>query len=225
MQCVILAAGEGTRMRPLTLERPKPLIEVAGKPLIQHIVSALPPEITELVIIVGYKGEMIRTYCGEVFLGLPVTYIEQLNPKGGTADALFTARPVLHDRFLVLNGDDIQGAPALQKAVDCTNAILAAYSDTPERFGVVEPSEEGTLKSIIEKPENPPSNLVNTGGFVISTEIFDCATEKSAFNEYLLTDSINLYAKAHPMKIIGQDLWIPVGYPEHIAHAEAILLK
>ena len=68
MQCVILAAGEGTRMRPLTLAMPKPLVPVCGVPLIEHIVRPLPKVIDELIIVIGYKGEMIREYCGEEFM-------------------------------------------------------------------------------------------------------------------------------------------------------------
>ncbi len=75
MQCVILAAGGGTRMRPLTLVRPKPLIIIASKPLIEHIVGALPSEIDSLIMVVCYKADMIRDYCGEIFLGRPVTYV------------------------------------------------------------------------------------------------------------------------------------------------------
>lgn len=223
MQCVILAAGEGTRMRPLTLERPKPLIEVAGKPLIAHVVEALPHEIDSLVIMIGYRGDMIREYCGDVFQGRPVTYITQENPKAGNADALFTARDALYDRFLVLYGDDIHGRAALKKMVNGPDAALAIRTDHPERFGVIEQNEDGTLKHIIEKPERPSSNLVNPGGFVISTDIFDCIAEKSPLGEYFLVDNINLYVKTHPMNIIEQDLWITVNYPEDIEKAEAIL--
>ena len=222
MQCIILAAGLGIRMRPLTLEKPKPLIEIAGKPLISHIVEALPSEITELVLVVGYKGDMIREYCGDVFLGRPVTYFEQANP-GGSAEALFIAKEALRDTFLVMYADDIHGKRALKEMMRYSHAMLAARSETPERFGVVEQNADGTIKRIIEKPEHPSSDLVSTGGFVLSTDIFDCVAEKSHLGEYYLVDNVNIYAKTHPVHIVEQDLWIPIGYPEDIQKAEKIL--
>lgn len=223
MQCVILAAGEGTRMRPLTLERPKPLTLVAGVTILDHIVSALPSEIDELVLVVSYKGDMIRAYCGDLFHGRRVIYVEQTDPKGGTADALFAARDVLHDRFLVMFGDDIHGAAALKEAVQQRFACLTARSETPERFGVIECNDDGTLKSIVEKPEHPTTNFVNIGGFVLETDIFEHTAERSHLGELLLTDNITHYAQTHPMLVIEQSRWIPIGYPEDVEKAERIL--
>lgn len=210
------------RMRPLTLEKPKPLIQIADKPLLNHIVEALPSEITELVLVVGYKGDTIREYCGDTFLGKPVTYFDQPNP-GGQAEALFLAKESLRDTFLVMYADDIHGARALKELVQYPHAMLVARSETPERFGVVEQNDDGTVRRIIEKPEHPPSNLVSTGGFVLSTDIFDCVAEKSHLGEYYLVDNVNIYAQTHPVQVVEQDVWISVGYPEDIAKAEAIL--
>ncbi len=212
-------------MRPLTLEKPKPLIEVAGMPIIDHIVSALPEEIDELVIVVSYKAAMLRAHCGENFYGRPVTYVTQENPKAGTGDALFAARGVLRNRFLVMYGDDIHGAPAIKEAVGHEHAFLAAYSETPEKFGVIELNADGTLKRIVEKPSNPPSNLVNIGGFVLTDDIFNCTSERSAVGEYYLTDNITLYAERHPVQVIRQDHWIPIGYPEDVEKAERLLIE
>lgn len=220
MQCVILAAGEGTRMRPLTLDTPKPLIKVAGKPVIEHIVRALPEEITELVLVTHYLEDQIKSHFGKEYFDRPVTYVTQADPKGGTGDALFAAKDVLRDSFLVMYGDDIHGAAAIKEAVQHDNSFLVARSDTPERFGVIELNENGTLKGIIEKPEHPPTNLVNIGGFVLTTDIFKYATPRSDLGEYLLTDNITAYAQDYPVRVIEQDLWIPIGYPEHIEAAE-----
>ena len=98
MQCVILAAGKGTRMRPLTEHTPKPLIKVCGKPILQHIVEALPAEIDELILVVGYLEEQIRTFCGAEFCGRKVKYVTQGNSAGGTGDALRCAAPRHHAR-------------------------------------------------------------------------------------------------------------------------------
>lgn len=225
MQCVILAAGRGTRMGALTEDRPKPLVQVAGEPIINHIVSALPSAITELVIVVSYKADLIRKHCGSEFFGRKVTYCEQINPVGGTGDALRTAQSVLQGKFMVLNGDDIHGAKILAEAVDEPAAIIAVYSDTPERFGVLGKNEDGTLRDIVEKPSQPLSNLVNTGAFVTDVRLFDEEVPVSRLGELLVTDMLTVYAKKYPVKIIEQPEWIAIGYPEDVEKAEKILAE
>lgn len=223
MQCVILCAGKGTRMRPLTENTPKPLLSVCGKPILDHIVEALPPEVDSLVLVVGYLKEQIIAHCGEEFFGRSVTYVKQADLAGGTGDALLCAKDVVQGKFLFLNGDDIYGAPALQKIVHEDSAMFGVHSDTPELFGVLTLHENGTLKEIVEKPENPPSNLINIGGYVLSDAIFEYQTAVSHLGEVLVTDMVTDYAKDYPVAVVEQDLWLPIGYPEHIEAAEAVL--
>jgi UDP-N-acetylglucosamine diphosphorylase / glucose-1-phosphate thymidylyltransferase / UDP-N-acetylgalactosamine diphosphorylase / glucosamine-1-phosphate N-acetyltransferase / galactosamine-1-phosphate N-acetyltransferase len=223
MQCVILAAGKGTRMRPLTDSIPKPLIQVAEKPILEHIIDALPEEIDEVVVVVSYRKEQIMEWGGDSFHGRRMVYRTQENPAGGTGDALRAARDVLKGKFLFMYGDDIHGKEALERAVEKNHAILAARSETPERYGVLVQNEDGTLKEIIEKPERPTSNLINIGGFVLDESIFDYEVPRSASGEIYVTDMVTEYAKAHPVTIIMQDVWLPIGRPEDIAKAEAFL--
>lgn len=212
-------------MRPLTETCPKPLVSVLGMPILEHIVRALPPVVDELILVVGYRAEMIRAYCGSHLCGRRVQYVVQENPKGGTADALFGARHLLSGTFLVMYGDDIHGATALARAAALPRAALVARSDTPERFGVVSVHDDGTLAQIVEKPEHPESDLVNIGGFVLGTDVFDEAPSRPEQGEFLLTDVITRYAKRNPVQVIEQDLWLPIGYPDDIARAEAILTR
>lgn len=224
MQCVIICAGKGTRMRPLTDTTAKPLIPVCGKPVFDHIVEALPSEIDELVLVVGYKQEQIRAHCGSEFHGRTVTYVEQENYAGGTGDALLCAKDVLKGKFLFMYADDIHGKDALARVVQKDHAMLAMESDTPERYGVVVQNEDGTLKEILEKPSRPPSNLVNIGGFVVDDSIFSYVVPVSIeLGELLVTDLLTAYAQDNPVEIVTQDVWIPLGYPEQIEAAEAIL--
>lgn len=225
MQCVILCAGKGTRMHPLTVNCPKPLIEVLGKPILAYIVEALPSEVDELVLIVGYRKEQIIDFCGSEYLGKKVTYCEQENFAGGTGDALMCAKNILHGKFLFMYGDDIHGKETLKRAVTYDHAILGTYSETPERYGVLVPHENGTLKAILEKPQNPSSSLINIGGFVITTDIFNYKVPVSHLGELLVTDMLTEYAKDHPVQILEQDFWIPIGFPEDIAKAEKILTE
>ncbi len=103
-------------MRPLTLERPKPLIMVGGMPILEHVVRALPEKIDEIIVVVKYRQEMIRAYCGDIFLGKRVIYVEQGEQKG-TAAALSYAKPYLKDRFLVTFADDLLAKQDLEQLV------------------------------------------------------------------------------------------------------------
>lgn len=223
MQCVILAAGKGTRMRPLTEHVPKPLIKVCGKPLLQHIVEALPKEIDEIILVVNYLEEQIRAYCGEEFCGRKVRYVTQANPAGGTGDALRCAESLLRGRFLFMYADDIHGAKTLKDVVSYPYAMLAAHSEEPQHFGVLELNNDRTLKSIHEKPEVPPSNLINIGGMVLDTDIFSYEAKPSASGEVYITDMVTAFAKDHPVVVLEQYVWIPVGKPEDIILAEECL--
>lgn len=223
MQCVILCAGRGSRLRPFTDTTPKPLLPVAGKPILEHIVRALPSEIDEIVLVVSYLKEKIMELCGDEYCGKKVRYAVQENHVGGTGDALICAQGMLHGKFLFMYGDDIHGAEALQKAIQCDHAILGTRSETPEKYGVLVPHEDGTLKAILEKPKDPPSNLINIGGFVINDSIFEYVVPVSASGELYVTDMLTEYAKDNPVQILEQNFWIPIGYPEDIEKAEKIL--
>jgi UDP-N-acetylglucosamine diphosphorylase / glucose-1-phosphate thymidylyltransferase / UDP-N-acetylgalactosamine diphosphorylase / glucosamine-1-phosphate N-acetyltransferase / galactosamine-1-phosphate N-acetyltransferase len=223
MQCVIICAGKGTRMRPLTDTIAKPLITICGKPILEHIVDALPAVIDEIILVVGYRKEQIEDFCGTHFKGRKITYVVQENFAGGTGEALMCTKDVIADTFLFMYGDDIHGKDALARIVEKKHAMLVACSDTPERFGVVVKNADGTLCEIIEKPENPSSNLINIGGFVLSPAIFSYDVAVHTNGELYATDMISAYAKDFPVSVETQELWIPIGYPEHIAAAEALL--
>lgn len=218
MQAVILAAGEGRRMRPLTLERPKPLVLVAGRPLLEHIIDALPQEVDEIVLVVGYKADMITTHFGDLYKGRCIQYVHQQVPEG-TGHALKAAEPLIIDRFVLLCADDLHGTEAIVRALSYPLAILAAPHNDPKKFGVIEMSSDHTLASIVEKPEVPPTNLVNTGAMVLDARIFQYEMIRQK-GEYLLTYPLGLFAKDHPIQVVEQDFWIPVGCPEDIAIAE-----
>ena len=222
MQAVIMAAGEGKRMRPLTLERPKPLIEVGGKTILEHVLDVLPPEIDEVIIVTGYKGNMIRERFGDSYKGLPIRYVHQWMPAG-TAHALSVARPFIKGRFFLLNADDILGKEAMMEAVKHPLAILVAPHTEPQKMGVIAKRADGTLESITEKPENPASNLVSTGSMILDDRLFNYEAPRHVSGEYYMTDPMTAFAKDFPVMVVEQPLWIPVGYPEDIARAETLL--
>ncbi len=219
MQCVILAAGKGTRLRPLTDETPKPLVKVNGKTLLDHIVEALPSAVKELIVVVGYRGDMIKDYCGSVFHGRPVTYVEQTEING-PAKALWLAKDLIKGRFLFMFADDIHGKDDLARAVSYSRSILATTSDTPERFGVIVRNPDGTIAEMTEKPSSPSSNLVATGPMVLDQNIFSFPPESPINGEYFMPEIIMRYKETYPIAVVEEHLWLAIGYPEDIERAE-----
>lgn len=210
-------------MRPLTLTRPKPLIEVAGKSLIEHVLDALPKDIDEAIIVIGYKGDMIRQHLGDSYKGIPLRYVHQWM-QAGTAHALSLARPFLTGRFLLLNADDILGPEAIQEAVKHPLSIMAVKHDEPHKFGVIKTRDDGTMESIIEKPQEFIGNLISTGAMVLDDTLFNYeAAKHEASGEYFMTHPLGLLAADQPIRVVEQSLWIPVGFPEDIAKAEQTL--
>lgn len=222
MQCVILAGGKGTRLLPLTENTPKPLVKVAGKALLDHIVEALPSSVTELIIVTGHLGDKIKEYCGEEYFGRKVTYVHQTEQKG-TAHALWLCKDHMKGRFLFMFADDIHGVNDIARATSFTRSMLTLTTNTPERFGIVVRHPDGTLAEMIEKPVCPPSNLASTGVMVLDENIFKFEVKTQLNGEFYLTDVIAEYAREYPIAVVEQSLWIPIGYPEDVEKAEKIL--
>ena len=221
MQCVILAAGKGTRLRPLTENCPKPLVKVGGKTLLDHIVSALPSSVDELVIVTGYLGEMIREHCGDTFHGRKVTYVTQ-EEQNGTAKALWLCKDLIKGRFLFLFADDIHGKEDLARATSYTRSLLVASVPNPESFGIVVRNPDGTLGLMIEKPENAPSNCASTGAMVLDQHIFEFEPQTPLKDEFYLTEVIERYAQKYPVAVVEQSTWIPIANPDDVANANKL---
>ena len=224
MQCVILAAGKGTRLRPLTDTTPKPLVKVAGAPLLDHIVASLPSAIDELIIVHGYLSEQIEAHCGQNYFGRPVSYVHQEEQKG-TGHALWLCKDLIKGRFLFMFADDIHGDADLSRVMSYTRSMLTYTTTTPERFGVVVRNPDGTLAEFVEKSKHPPSNLASTGVFVLDENIFNFPPKAMVNDEFYHTDMIREYAKQYPIAAIEQEIWIPVGYPEDVRTATEYIQK
>ena len=208
-------------MRELTAERPKPLVEVCGRPVLEYVLDALPESIDSLVIVVKHFGSQIQQHFGVSYGGRPIQYIEQ-GEVAGPGGALFSAQSLLHDRFMVLLADDLHGPSALKELAACKHGLLVAHSETPELFGVATVRDDGTLKAIEEKPEHPQSSLISTGVMVLDTRIFSYAAAEQG-GELLLPHLVNQFAADVPMALVEQSLWQPVGKPEDIPAAEAFV--
>ena len=114
MQAIILAAGKGTRMGMLTKNIPKPMLKVAGKTLLEHKFDILPESIDEIIMVIGYLGEVIRDTYGNEYKGKKITYVLQ-DKMHGTGGAVWLCRDLIADKFLVLNGDDMYAKEDLEK--------------------------------------------------------------------------------------------------------------
>lgn len=225
MQAVILTAGEGTRMRPLTLSRPKTMLPVGGKPILQYNVEALRDVgITEILLIVGYKEEMVKEHFGDgEKIGVKISYITQ-KERLGTAHAIGHSQGFIKDEFMVLNGDIILDPELLEELITNYHESLAdtmmvlTEVDDPSSFGVVE-IKEGRITNIVEKPlpGEAPSNLINTGIYVFNKDIMSKIekTELSPRGEYEITDSLQMQIDEgkNVQGFITQKKWIDVGRP------------
>ena len=226
MKAIILAAGEGKRLRPLTLQVPKPLVTVLGKPLIQHAWEVLPDLVDEVIVVVGYKSDLIREFLGTEFLGKRVTYVEQCEPKG-TGHAINLCRPHLagEEKFVVMYADDLHDKTAVSTCCTHDAALLVAQVQDPRRFGVVIKKNDGTVEDIEEKPEHPKSDLAAVGVYVLPFGIFNYDVADQKNGEYYLTDMIAGFVRDNPTHTVESGFWMPIAYPEDIARAEEALLN
>lgn len=220
MKAVILAAGEGTRMRPLTEENAKPLLPVAGKPILEHSIDLMKDYIDEIILVGGYRIEDLEEY----FSNDPEIRIVEQEEALGTAHAALQAKEFIDSKTVIMNGDDIYGEKAVE-ALKHDSAVLADRSDEPEKFGVFE-LEGGKISGLIEKPENPSSDLVNIGFYVVQPEFFDLLeeVEESERGEYEITDAINRYIEDHDVEFVETDQWLPCSYPHQLLDANLKLI-
>ena len=225
MQAIILAAGKSTRTYPLTLTRPKPLLKVANKTLLEHNLDNLNGIVDEVIIIVGYKKEMIKKFLRNKYKNLRIKYVVQ-QKQLGTGNALLTVEKYIKNEFISLYGDDIYSKKDFKNIIKNKYSILAKKVENPQLFGVIVEKNK-ILINLIEKPKKFVSNLVNTGLYKLDKKIFSLIKKlkKSKRNEYELTDAIKDLSKVEKINCIISKYWIPVVYPLDLLKADRILRK
>ena len=204
MDAVIPTAGRGSRLGELTVDRPKGLVDVAGRPLLAHVFdAAVEAGADELVVIIGYEGARIVDRFGDAYRDVPITYIHQ-REQLGLGHAVLQAKPAVNGTFLLVNGDNVfvDGVtPAVEavhtEGVDGVLGVEEVSGEVARTTGVIE-REEGTITGIVEKPDDPPSQLVTTGCYVLPEETFHaCAlVQPSAEGEYQLSEAVGLLCRA-----------------------------
>ena len=222
-QAVILSAGEGQRLRPFTANRPKVMLFIAGKPILQYVVEALAQNgIRDLVIVIGYRREEVFDYMGsgERF-GVDITYATQ-EKQLGTAHALAQAKDVTEDEFLVLPGDNLIEADAIAQFVAVKpEAVLVKRVDNPARYGVVT-IDKGVVKEIAEKPKEAKSNVASTGTYAFTKQIYDFIEPELDIPDVLN----NMIAQGKQLRAQETDgTWLDVAYPWDILSLNDAVLR
>jgi bifunctional UDP-N-acetylglucosamine pyrophosphorylase/glucosamine-1-phosphate N-acetyltransferase len=215
MQAVLLAAGEGTRMRPLTETVPKPMLPVANRPLCAHTAdAAVSAGASELVVVVGYEADAVRDFFGDEYRGVPVSIAVQETQRG-TADAVRAARPHLEGPFAVLNGDNLYEPADVEALFEAAPAIAAIEVDDPESYGVLSTTTSSDrVTGIVEKPADPPSNLANAGAYAFpESALADLDVDESERGEYELTDVVARTIERTAVTPVTLSRWLDVGRP------------
>src|SRR5207302_2733954 len=198
MDAIILAAGLGTRLRPHTLQTPKPLLPIRGRPILDWTLGALPLAVDRVIVVIHYLAEQIDAYLGIQTHFAQWQTVVQEQPRG-TGDALRSCRKHLRsDRFLVLNGDDLFGAADLAALAGCPAGVLVQPVDEPRRFGIAFLRPDGTLDRLVEKPDLDGRQLANTGAYLFPRDVFDIELKLSARGEYEVTDYVSALATRRP---------------------------
>jgi glucose-1-phosphate thymidylyltransferase len=234
VKAIIPAAGIGTRLRPHTYTLPKALLYVAGKPIISHILDdVIPLAPSRIVLIVGYKGELIEAYVKKHYPQLPVDFVSQHERRGiGHAVDLTRAVANTGEPLLIVLGDTIIKTDLKAVVALPTNVLGVKEVEDPRRFGVCEVSG-GRITRLVEKPADPPSNLALVGLYFLrqSRELFDAVREIidrniTTNNEYQITDALQLMIERGGEFVpFGIDEWFDCGKPEAMLETNRKLLK
>lgn len=217
MEAVFLAAGRDVRMHPLTNTRPKVMLPVANKPILEHLLLEVKEAgITQFIFIVGYYSETVRDYFGSgEKWGVTIEYITQ-RQQLGTANAVKRAEGRIGNRFIVINGDVIIRKSDVQQLMKADSiSMVVTEVKNPEGLGVVEVKSD-RVRRILEKAPRPDSRLVNAGAYLLTDTIFSAIDKSSASprGEYDLTDAIqNLIDAGEKVRYHAADYRLTVDYP------------
>ena len=224
IQAVIMAAGKSTRTWPLTLTKPKPLLKVMNKEIIKHNLDALQGLVSEVIIIVGFKKEMIIEEIGHKYGKLKIRYAEQKRQLG-TGHALKYVEKLIKGKFIVMGGDDIFSKKDIKACLRHKYAVLGCKVEDPGRFGVfVVKGKE--VKKVVEKPKKFVSGIANAGLYVFDKSVFKFKLRKSQRGEYEIVDYINALIKKERVvceKVKGR--WLSVGNPWDLIEANSVLVS
>lgn len=216
MKAVVLAAGEGTRLRPFTNSRPKVMIPVANKPILHYVVKALVGSgVKDVVLVVGYKKERIMSYFGDgKSFGARISYVFQ-EKQLGTAHALLAAAPQVDSRFLVVAGDNLIDSKTVSDLLGRGEgaSVAVTTSETPSKYGVVT-LDMDSVTSIVEKPQKKVGNIISTGMYSFTPEIFRMLERGVAEGEGAITNILQSHLGRINLRAVQTEgRWMDAVYP------------
>jgi len=222
MQAVILAAGRGTRLKPLTLNVPKPLVLLNDKPILEYVINELPNDVDEAILVIGYLGNKIKNYFGNNFGGKKIKYVIQKDQRG-TFHALKQAERFLRNDFLVLMADDIYSKKDLVNLVKNECAVLARTVRGPsEKFGACL-VKKGCLLDIREKEKDIKFKFANCGAYKLDMSIFNEPIIYGPSGEEWLSSMVGSLAKKKKIKVIKTTRWLPIATTNDLKRAEGFV--
>jgi UDP-N-acetylglucosamine diphosphorylase/glucosamine-1-phosphate N-acetyltransferase len=227
MECVVLAAGEGRRMRPLTANRPKVMLPLANRPILEHlIVAARDAGISSFILVVGYREREVRSCFGNgERLGVRIRYVTQRRQLG-TGDALRACEGLASGPFLLMNGDMVTRSEDIRALAGRQPPVIGLSRSThPQDFGTVRMEGE-RITDLSEKVPNPAGDLVNAGAYLLDPDIFGLLESigPSERGEYEITDALSLLIREGRVTGYPLSFWLDVGYPWDLLDANAMLL-
>ncbi len=226
---VIMAAGRGTRMKELGQDRPKHLIEVAGRPFLSYLLDNVKQAgFTEIYLVIGYKYQMVYDWLNKQNNNYNLKIINQFERLGedkyGTLMPVTAVAPELQGKpLIVLNGDNYYTVQDLVKLLNTkeASAIAGVDHDNPQIYGVLVPDDSYHLVTIAEKSPCPPSRFINSGLYKFSPTIWEIIpkVQLSERGEYEITEAVKMLADLEKMKVIvlNQSDWMDFGRPEDVA--------
>ncbi|HVL86873.1 MAG TPA: NDP-sugar synthase [Candidatus Thermoplasmatota archaeon] len=230
MEAIVLAGGFGTRLRPLTLTQPKPLLPLANVPLLDRVIASMPPEVDKVVVAVNYMADEIRRHFRDRPPGIETEVVLEDRPLG-TGGAIKNCQSHVEGTFVVRNADlydtlDLTGMLAFHRKEDALATISLWPVDEPQHFGVVE--LDGTrIRRFVEKPprEEAPSNLINAGTYILEPEVLD---RIPGGKQVSIEAEIYPQVVSTPRGMRGynvQGYWIDCGRPETYLEAHKQVLS
>ncbi|MFW6121740.1 MAG: bifunctional sugar-1-phosphate nucleotidylyltransferase/acetyltransferase [Petrotogales bacterium] len=225
IKAVILAAGEGRRLRPFTENMPKVMLPVANKPILEYVIHAVKKSgIDEIIVVVGYKKEVIMEYFKN-YKDVNIQYVVQ-DKQLGTAHALLQAKNHIKDSFIALSGDNIIDQKSISGLIKdkSEHTILIKEHSHPSKYGVVS-LENDVLKEIVEKPKEEVSKFISTGIYKLPDSIFNNVEELTSQGVYDLSSVIqSIVEQGKQISTIYAELWMDIVYPWDLIHVNEAMI-
>jgi glucose-1-phosphate thymidylyltransferase len=225
MKAVILAAGEGKRLRPFTETMPKVMLPVANKPILEYVIDAVKNSgIEEIILIVGYKKEVIMEYFKN-YQDVKLTYIIQ-DKQLGTAHALLQAKDAVNDSFIVLAGDNIIDQNSISNLIkhQSTYTLLIKEHAHPSKYGVVF-LEKNVLTELVEKPKEEKGRFISTGIYKLPSSIFHNIEDLASEGIYALSSVVqSIIEKGETMHTLVADSWMDIIYPWDLIRVNEVMI-